>query len=211
MPTQAERRATTRGDLLDAAVATLCDEGAAGFTVSAVVGRAGLSNGALFRHFPTRDALLAATVEEVLALLRTDFDAARATLGDDGVDVHGLVVLLWGVMTDPRLAAVYDAYAAARTDPALRSAIEPVVRAHVDRLGAVGREVLTRFPGVDADTADRATSLAVMAMQGHVVNATVLPDEAGAARLLESLELIAASLLGDGVPAGEGRPEALPC
>ncbi len=80
-----------------------------------------------------------------------------------------------------------------------------MVRAHVDRLGAVGRQVLTRLPGVDAGTADRATSLAVLAMQGHVVNAAVLPDEAGAARLLESLELAAAAVLGIGVPAGAAR------
>ncbi len=196
MPTQAERRAATRAELLDAAVATLCDGGAAGFTAAAVVGRTGRSNGALFRHFPTRAALLAATVEHVLALLRDEFDAAYAALGDDGLEVRDLITLVWEVMTDRRLAAVYDAYAAARTDGALRAAIEPVVRAHVERLHAVGHEVLTRIPGVDTGLADRATALAVMAMQGQAVNATVLPEAADGTALLPSLELTAAAVLG---------------
>lgn len=210
MPTQAERRSATRADLLEAAVDILCEEGAAGFTTGAVVGRAGLSNGALYRHFPTRDALLAATVEEVLALLRADFDAAFATLGDREVEVGLLLRLLWEVMRDPRLRAVYDAYAAARTDPVLRAAIEPVVRAHVERLAAAGREVLTRVPGVDDGMADRATALAVMAMQGHAVNTTVLPDDEATARLLETLELIAGVLLGGATLPPASAPAAAP-
>ena len=200
MPTQAERRATTRAELLDAAASTLCDRGAARFTTTEVVRRAGLSNGALFRHFPTRQSLLAATVEHVLGQLRADFDAAYAaclsgTSGGDSVEIPDLLALVWGVMVDPRLAGVYDAYAAARTDGALRSAIEPVVRAHLERLAEVGREVLSGIPGVDAELADRASHLAVMAMQGQVVNATVLPEAADGTALLASLERTTGTLL----------------
>ena len=208
MPTQAERRATTRAELLDAAAATLCDHGATRFTTTEVVRRAGLSNGALFRHFPTRHSLLAATVEHVLGQLRADFDAAYAVAGGAGgagLDVSDLLALVWGVMVDHRLAAVYDAYASARTDDALRSAIEPVVRAHLERLAQVGREVLVSIPGVDAELAERASYLAVMAMQGQVVNATVLPEAVDGTALLASLEQTAAALL------GTAALEAAPC
>ena len=220
VPTQAERRASTRAELLDAAAATLSDHGATRFTTTEVVRRAGLSNGALFRHFPTRHSLVAATVEHVLGQLRSDFDAAYAAAGGAGganLAVRDLLALVWNVMVDPRLAAVYDAYASARTDDALRSAIEPVVRAHLERLAHVGQEVLARLPGVDVELAERASYLAVMAMQGQVVNATVLPEAADGTELLASLERTAEALLATvttpGAPASHRRSavKVAPC
>lgn len=38
--------------------------------------------------------------------------------------------LLWDQLSDPRLGAVYQAYAAARTDPGVQGAMEPAIRWH---------------------------------------------------------------------------------
>jgi AcrR family transcriptional regulator len=58
--TQAERRAASRIRLLDATLACLAEKGYAGTTFPAVLERAGLSNGAMWRHFRSRTDLLAA-------------------------------------------------------------------------------------------------------------------------------------------------------
>ncbi|MGB6181142.1 MAG: helix-turn-helix domain-containing protein, partial [Rhodococcus sp. (in: high G+C Gram-positive bacteria)] len=59
--TQEQRRTDTIARLLDAAITSLAEKGYAATTVNEVVTRAGVSSGALFRHFPTRlDVMVAA-------------------------------------------------------------------------------------------------------------------------------------------------------
>src|SRR4051812_49629209 len=110
MATQTERREATRGALLGAAVESLMEHGVAGFTTSEVVRRAGLSNGALFRYFPTKADLLAATVEHVFVRLRRDYEEAFVGQDAGKRSVESLVTMLWGVMSDPTLGAAFEVY-----------------------------------------------------------------------------------------------------
>src|SRR5688572_3707152 len=55
-----------RARLLDAAVECLIDLGAAGTSTLAVQRRADVSRGALLHHFPSREALLAASVSALV-------------------------------------------------------------------------------------------------------------------------------------------------
>ncbi|TDT17806.1 TetR family transcriptional regulator [Ilumatobacter fluminis] len=169
MPTQAERRAATRATLLDAAAEVLVERGLAGFTTTAVTDRAGVSNGALFRHFPTRLDLIAATVEHVLVRLRTTYET---TFGDlpDRPDVETLLDLLWSAMSDTQFGAVLEVYTQARTDTDLLAAIHPIVAEHGDYVNALTARVAATL-GDGTDTAPLAGlgSLAILAMQGLVV------------------------------------------
>jgi AcrR family transcriptional regulator len=72
---QQERTDTTKLALLDAAVATLVDEGFGGASASVICRRAGLSHGALFRHFATKDDLLAAAADYCYARQLARFGA----------------------------------------------------------------------------------------------------------------------------------------
>lgn len=169
MPTQAERRAATRTTLLDAAAEVLVERGLAGFTTTAVTDRAGVSNGALFRHFRTRLDLIAATVEHVLVRLRTTYET---TFGDlpDRPDVETLLDLLWSAMSDTQFGAVLEVYTQARTDTDLLAAIHPIVAEHGDYVNALTSRVAATL-GDGTDTAPLAGlgSLAILAMQGLVV------------------------------------------
>ena len=82
---QAERSAATRATLLDATIDCLIEEGYASITTSRVAERAGLSRGAHLHHFQTRNALVAAAVEQLaerwLAELRTLPPSSRRTPG----------------------------------------------------------------------------------------------------------------------------------
>src|SRR5690606_10519027 len=134
MATQHERRTATRSRLLDAALAVLVDHGAAGFTTTEVGRRAGMSQGAIFKHFATKADLLAATVEHLFAALVAQYEGQFATVDpvdDPATRLRVGLDLLWEVFQDERLLAAYDLFTAARTDPDLRADLQPVVRAHV--------------------------------------------------------------------------------
>jgi len=79
---QQERREATRQALLDATVESLVEKGFAGTSTSVVCKRAGLSQGALFGHFASKNDLLVATAAQVnrsqLARLPEEVKAARS-------------------------------------------------------------------------------------------------------------------------------------
>jgi len=101
-----ERPAYHHGDLrralLDAAGELLAGHGAGGVSLREAARRAGVSHNAPYRHFPTREALLAALAEDGFARLAARLEAARPSTGE------------------PRLAAAGRAYLAfAQAEPAL--------------------------------------------------------------------------------------------
>jgi len=70
--------AVVRAALLDAVVQEAIAGGLASVTVLGVAARAGVSKGALFHHFPTRQALLEAAYAECLLHFDRDLDACVA-------------------------------------------------------------------------------------------------------------------------------------
>jgi AcrR family transcriptional regulator len=59
------RVARTRATALGAAIDLLAERGYSGFSVEGVVERTGIAKTTLYRHWPTRDDLLAATIAEL--------------------------------------------------------------------------------------------------------------------------------------------------
>jgi AcrR family transcriptional regulator len=123
--TQAQRREGTIGALLDATVTCLSERGYAATSTAAVCAEAGVSQGALFRHFPTRQALLVATAEHVA----TRNVAAFRALGDLAVDSVDDVVVVLGhlraLVLSPANQTWRELLVAARADADLRAALLP--------------------------------------------------------------------------------------
>jgi AcrR family transcriptional regulator len=195
MATQEERRRVTRERLIEAATEVLVAQGSAGFTTTEVGRRAGLSQGAIFKHFATKADLLAATVEAIFAGLVTRYEGefvARAAVAGDATGevgpgpgtedaaltarLHTGLELLWDVFQDPRLLAAYDLFAAARTDEDLQRDLQPVVRAHVANLHALAQVLFPEAAAVDADRLRDAVDLAAATMQGLVLNRLAVAD-----------------------------------
>jgi AcrR family transcriptional regulator len=82
---QSERRAATRGALLDAGRALFAERGFAGAGQEEIVERAGVTRGALSHHFATKQGLFRAVVESVERDL-TERIGAAAMRGDDAID-----------------------------------------------------------------------------------------------------------------------------
>lgn len=187
MATQAERRESTRSAFIQAAADSLQANGLAGFTTSDVVRRAGMSNGALFRHFATRTDLLSATVEFVFARLLDEYAERYVALTSTTVTPLSLLTLLWDVYDDPYLAAVYEVYGAARTDAVLRSAIEPMIRHHVDSIHALAHGIVTRFSDAEDDVIREMVWVAALSMQGLALSRPVYLDPYGGKELVATL------------------------
>ncbi len=191
-PVQA-RAQETRDRLVRAAARCLSSLGFHKTSTQRVAERAGCSQGALFKHFPTKSLLLAACVENVLAGFVADFAAdvtkrvARSSLAlDERIDaaVHGL----WQIFRRREMHAVFEVYVAARTDDALGLALQPILDRHraniLDEARRLFPEIASRAglePAVDA---------IVYAMQGAVLG-LFAPDGAADAQSLALFQRLA--------------------
>ncbi len=123
--TQAERSATTQAALLDATVSCLVAHGYQGTTTAAICRQAGVSRGAQLHHFPTKAALLMASVEVLCDRRLQEFSAlVAASAGDARIDAA--FEQLWQVCAGSTLSAWVELAVAARSDPELRAHMNAV-------------------------------------------------------------------------------------
>ena len=87
MPTQEERRSSTRAALLDAGAALFAERGIAGASVDAIAKAAGRTSGALYDHFGSKEGLLFALLEGWVgdAAVAIAAEQAAATTFDEWV------------------------------------------------------------------------------------------------------------------------------
>src|SRR5215218_1012124 len=76
--TQAQRRATTRRALLDAARSLFAEKGYHGAAAEEIVRRAGLTRGALYHHFEDKKDLFRAVVDEMEGEIDEEIEAAES-------------------------------------------------------------------------------------------------------------------------------------
>ncbi|MCH2162553.1 MAG: TetR family transcriptional regulator [Phycisphaerales bacterium] len=187
-PRQA-RAVATRQRLIDAAVASLCTHGWAGTTTTVVARRAGVSQGALYKHFGNKHQLIAAAMEELLAGLIRDFRVGISSSANEDDPLAAVLTELWAVFLTPELYAAVELYIAARTDEPLRRVLVPVLLVHRANLIEEARRL---FPeAAEGNPRFELTVFSVIAaMQGAAMNAAVLqerPEHLEFAGFLEEL------------------------
>ncbi|TML39165.1 MAG: TetR/AcrR family transcriptional regulator [Actinobacteria bacterium] len=125
--TQAQRRAASRIRLLDAALECLADRGYAGTTFPEIVRRAGLSNGAVWRHFRSKEELLVAAAlhsEGAVSALPAPVGLDRLT-PEEGLD--SAVDYFWrNYVSSPAFQALIELLRASRSDPDLAAMLSSV-------------------------------------------------------------------------------------
>lgn len=182
MPRRVQARGeATRLRILDETLACIAEEGYERTTTVRVCERAGTARGSLLHQFPSRAALMAAAVAHLFERLTADYVAACAALRADAVRgiarrVEVLGELLLAGYADPRLAAVLDVYAAARTDGELMAALKPVAARHRKAVLALAHEL---FPATaTSKRAARRLSVVLDALQGVAFRGVVNRDGA---------------------------------
>ncbi len=201
--TQAERRAASRVRILDAALLCLAERGYAGTTFPEVLRRAGLSNGALWRHFRSKGELLAAALlhaEEGLLPDELSHDPSRTPTQrlDDAV------AYLWAHSSSPALQATVELLQASKVEEDLRAALVASDRRAGELFFRIVRDVagpdLANHPRFERNVRLLGLALYGVTLTGH------LRSPAGAGLLLAEVQGLARHLfdLEPGTPASEG-------
>jgi AcrR family transcriptional regulator len=147
--TQAQRRALTRGRLLDATVACLAELGYARTSTTEIVRRAGVSRGAQVHHFPTKADLVASALDHVFERRNAEFRAAFAELPEDTNKTVAAIDLLWSMFEGDTFDAWLELAVAARTDPELRARLTAVMRRFHTNVRETFRELFPAPRGAD--------------------------------------------------------------
>jgi AcrR family transcriptional regulator len=122
--TQQQRREETVGRLLDACIATIMEIGYARASAAVITKRAGVSVGALFRHFDTMGDFMAATASEVLRRQLETGTKLVAEIPADRPALETALAILRDITSGPTNAVFYELVIAARTDEKLRDTMQ---------------------------------------------------------------------------------------
>jgi AcrR family transcriptional regulator len=144
--TQAERRAATRGALLDATIECLVEYGYANVTTSQIAERAGVTRGAQAHHFSTKAELVTEAVRHLTARLATEYlDGLNTRRRSVERILDDIFERVWQIHTGPLFAAAMEVWIAARTDADLR---EHMVRLEIDVLNTITTAGIKSLPQV---------------------------------------------------------------
>lgn len=122
-----ERSRLTRERLMRAGIEALARDGWAAATVAAVAERAGVSRGAAQHHFPTREALVTAVLEQIFDHLVAKAATESGPVPGDRHDrARRAVDRAVTIYTGTEFKAALQVWAAAASDSQLRELILPM-------------------------------------------------------------------------------------
>jgi AcrR family transcriptional regulator len=187
--TQQERREETVARLLDASIATIVDVGYARASAAVITKRAGLSGGALFRHFDTMGDFMAATAHEVMRRQLDAFGKQVAEIPATQPALEGVLHAMRDITGNDTNVVMYELLVAARTDERLSGTLQEVLKEYSARIFDTARTLPTadRYP---EGALSAVVALLTNSFDGAAIVRRVLPQpeiEAGRIPLLLSL------------------------
>ncbi|MDT5145884.1 MAG: hypothetical protein QOC58_529 [Mycobacterium sp.] len=176
--TQQQRREETVGRLLDACIASIVEVGYARASAAVITKRAGVSVGALFRHFETMSDFMAATASEVLRRQLESF-TKRVTdipaIPADRPALEAALTILRDITGNPTNAVLYELMVAARTDEKLNAHLRESLGPYTAKIYEAARAMpgAERFP---QETFPVLVALLTNVFDGAALVRGVLPD-----------------------------------
>jgi AcrR family transcriptional regulator len=191
--TQQQRREETVGRLLEACIDTIIEVGYARTSAAVITKRAGVSVGALFRHFETMGDFMAATASEVLRRQLESFTKQVAEIPADRPALEMALAILRDITSGSTNAVLYELMVAARTDEKLRVTLQHELGQYRAKIFDAARAM----PGTDSipqDTLPVLVALLTNVFDGAAIVEGVLPQPDIAARRIPVLtELLTAA------------------
>jgi AcrR family transcriptional regulator len=173
--TQQERREQTVGRLLEASIGTIIDVGYAKASAAVITKRAGVSVGALFRHFETMGDFMAATASEVLRRQLEAFTKRVAEIPADQPALQAALAILRDITSGPTNAVFYELVIAARTDEKLRATMQHELAQYAAKIHDAAR-ALPGAEGFPEETFPVVVALMRNVFDGAAVVEGVLPQ-----------------------------------
>jgi AcrR family transcriptional regulator len=187
--TQQQRREETIAGLLNASIDTIIDVGYARASAAVIAKRARVSDGALFRHFPTMGDFMAATAREVMRRQLDSFTKQVAEIPADKPALEAALTIMRDLTGNATNTVMYELMVAARTDEKLRSTLQEVLTEYAANI----YDVAKALPGADQfpdDTFMALVAIITNTFDGAALVRAVLPQpdiEAKRIALLASL------------------------
>lgn len=184
--TQQQRREQTVARLLDASIETIIEIGYARASAAVICKRAGMSVGALFRHYPTIGDFMAATAYEVLRRQLELFGKRVAEIPTGDPPLPAVLTVLRDITANDTNAVLYELMIAARTDDKLRATLADVLTEYRAKIheAASAAPAAERFPD---GTRAVLTALLTNTFDGAAMLRPVLPDPQFEARKIALL------------------------
>ena len=163
LPAKEQQASATRRAICEAAITCLDEMGYADTSLTRIQDRAGLSRGALTHHFPTKEELIAATLD--LLLGRSIITGARLErkawrkLPDGDAQVRAHLKWLWeSLVRTAEGRALVEILLAARTDKPLG---KRVAKSLIDWNARMGEAIIDVYQSPDLDDQDVETLWAI--------------------------------------------------
>jgi AcrR family transcriptional regulator len=173
--TQQQRREETVARLLDAGIDTIIDVGYARASAAVIAKRAKVSDGALFRHFPTMGDFMAATAREVMRRQLDAFTKQVAEIPADKPALEAALTIMRDLTGNPTNTVMYELMVAARTDEKLRATLQEVLTEYAANI----YDVAKALPGADRfpdDTFIALVAIITNTFDGAAIVRAVLPQ-----------------------------------
>jgi AcrR family transcriptional regulator len=194
--TQQQRREETVGRLLEACIDTIIEVGYARASAAVITKRAGVSVGALFRHFETMGDFMAATASEVLRRQLDVITKGVAEIPANQPALEAALTIVRDVTSGPTNAVLYELLIAARTDEKLRDTLQ-------QELGQYSAKILDAaraLPGAESypkETFPVLVALLANVFDGAAVVEGVLPQPQIAAQRIPVLTALLRAAMPD--------------
>ncbi len=172
--TQQQRRDETVAKLLDASIATIVEVGYARASAAEITKCAGVSVGALFRHFDTMGDFMAATAYEVLRRQLDEATKRFAAIPADRLVLGEVLTILRDITRNPTNTVMYELMVAARTDEKLKATLQDVLTEYGKKI----YDVVRALPGADnvpEETLVVLTATMVNTFDGAAILRAVVP------------------------------------
>lgn len=183
--TQKERREKTIGLLIDATVELLVEVGYSKASIPAICRKACVSQGALFRHFATRQDVMAAAAERVGdGLLQHFQDSFHTALGASDPITLALKLL----RENCRCAinqAWFELQIASRTDPQLRETLRPIWLRNFQATQMLARLLMPGLEALNPAMFKVIVDVIVTLFHGEAIDVPLRGDEADDAARFE--------------------------
>lgn len=180
------KSAQTRRRIMDAAIECLADLGYQNTTVLEIAQRAGMTRSTVLYHFPSRQDLMAASVDYVFQRRGEDFIERTGDVpeGKDVLD-HAIDVN-WEILALPSFRAFVELLHAARTAPDLATVLYPRMQDFEAKRFAAAQQFYATIMDVEAPSFVLLRDMVRFSLEGMAM-AGPIPDVAKRAEALRTL------------------------
>jgi len=184
---QAQKSASTRTQIIEAAIKCFIDSGYSRTTTTLIAEKAGLSRGAMLHHFPSKLAVVRAAVEYLHAKRLRAFRKAVTKPILDGDHVRQSVEAYWQHVRHPMFVAFFELAVAARTDKELAEILRPAQEAFEREWYQAAVDSFPEWKG-RGDKFDLALDLAHYVLEGMAISFLTHRETERDKRVIEYLD-----------------------